>query len=149
MIRILLVLHLLFFVFSFAFTAGSGILQARVAGTRDAGLIHRFFSMARPFSLAGGIGWIVTALLGLMVAMQAGMNLGQPWLLWSYAAFAVLILTGFLFHSPHQKKVIAASAGGPSPELDALLKSPAGPVGGLVSLLAVVALVWLMTARLG
>lgn len=149
MIRLLLVLHLLFFVFSFAFTAGSGILQARVAGSRDARLIHQVFSIARPFSLAGGIGWIVTALLGLMLAMQAGMPLGQPWLVWSYVAFAVLILVGFLFHSPHQKKMIAASANGPSPELEALLKSPAGPVGGLVSLLAVFTLVWLMTARLG
>src|ERR1043166_6258856 len=95
MIRILLVLHLLFFAFSFASTAGIDVLQARIGKSRDAALINRTFSMARPFSVAGGIGWIVTALLGLMLAMQAGMNLGQPWLVWSYVAFAVLILTGF------------------------------------------------------
>ena len=149
MIRILLILHLLFFAFSFAFTAGIGILQARIAKSGDARLIHRVFSIARPMSLAGGIGWIVTALLGLMLAMEARMPLGQPWLVWSYLAFAVMILTGFLFHKPFQEKVIAASANGPSPELEVLLKSPVGPVGGIVSSLAVIALVYLMTARLG
>ena len=35
-----------------------------------------------------------------------------PWLIYSYIAFAVLILTGFLLHNSWQAKVVAASAAG-------------------------------------
>jgi uncharacterized membrane protein len=149
MLHILLVLHLLLFMFSFAFTAGFGVLLARVSRSGDAKKIHAVFSAARPLNLAGGVGWILTALTGIALAIREGMPLSEPWLIYSYAAFAVLILNGFLVHRPQHDKVIAASANGPSPELDTLLKSPANGLAGLVSGISVIALVYLMTSRMG
>ena len=130
MIEFLLFLHILLFVFSFAFTAGIGILSDRVARTGDAKAIHAVFRAARPLSITGGIGWILTA----------------AWLLFSYAAFAVLILSGALLHSPWQAKVLAASAA-PGPELDALLRSPIHRIASGLSAVSVLVLLYLMIAR--
>lgn len=149
MLHVLLVLHLLLFIFSFAFTAGFGILMARVSRSGDAQKIYAVFSATHPLMLAGGIGWILTALAGIALAISDGFALSEPWLVYSYVAFAVLILTGFLVHRPQHDKVIAASAHGPSPELDALLKSPVSALAGMVSAICVIALVYLMTSRMG
>ena len=149
MLRIFLILHLLSFAFAFAFTAGMGILQARAARSNDARTIHAVFSMTRPLSLTGGVLWILTALIGVILAIQAGMPLDQHWLSHSYIAFAVLIAVGFGLHSPWQAKIIRASANGPSPELDALLKSPLSPVASALSAVAIIAIVYFMTERMG
>jgi len=148
MTEFLLILHILLFVMSFAFTAGVSIIGNRVAGTRDAKTIHAYFSAVRPLSFAGGIGWLLTAGAGAALAHAYGLDLAAPWLLCSYAAFAVLILTGFLLHHPWQGKVIAASAA-PGPELDAVLNSPIHRIASIVSALSVLTLVYLMTARPG
>ena len=148
MTELLLFLHILLFVFSFAFTAGISILLNRVARTRDAKTIHAVFSAASPLSLAGGIGWILTAVVGAALAGAYGFDMTALWLLWSYAAFAVLILTGFLLHRPWQSKVIAAS-GSPGPELDALLNSPMHRVASTTSAVSILILLYLMTARPG
>jgi hypothetical protein len=58
MTELLLYLHVLLFVFSFAFTAGISILGDRLARGGDAKTILAFFSAARPLSMTGGIGWI-------------------------------------------------------------------------------------------
>ena len=146
MTEFLLFLHILLFVFSFAFTAGISILNDRVARTGDTKAIHAVFSAARPFSIIGGIGWILTALVGAALAVAYGYDLTASWLLCSYAAFAVLILTGFLLHSPWQAKVLAASAA-PGPELDALLRSPIHRVASGLSAVSVLVLIYLMIAR--
>jgi uncharacterized membrane protein len=148
MTEFLLILHILLFVFSFAFTAGIGILGDRLARGGDAKAIHAYFSAARPLSMAGGIGWILTAITGGALAGAFGWNMAAPWLLASYAAFAVLILVGFLMHSPWQARVIAASAKG-GPELDRVLHAPAHRIASLLSALSILALVYLMTARPG
>ena len=146
MTEFLLFLHILLFVFSFAFTAGISILNDRVARTGDTKAIHAVFRAARPLSLIGGIGWILTALVGAALAVAYGYDLTASWLLCSYAAFAVLILTGFLLHSPWQAKVLAASAA-PGPELDALLRSPIHRVASGLSAVSVLVLIYLMIAR--
>ena len=149
MLHILLVLHLVLFAFSFAFTAGLGILQTRVGKSGDARKIHDVFSAARPFSAAGGIGWIVTAVVGVGLAQTAGYDLTAPWLVWSYVLFVVLMIVGLGVHHPYQAKVIAASANGMTPELQTLLKSPVAPLAGMVSALSVIAIVYLMTSQMG
>jgi len=148
MTQLLLALHILLFAFSFAFTAGAGILGNRIARTGDAKVIHAYFSALRPLSIAGGIGWILTALVGGALASSVGLDMAAPWLLGSYGAFAVLILTGFLVHSPWQAKVVAASAA-PGPELQQLLQAPRHKIASLVSALSILALVFLMTVRPG
>ncbi len=88
-------LHILLFVFSFAFTAGIGILSDRAARTGDAKAIHAvIFPAARPLSITGGSGWTLTAAVGVALAAAYGYELTATWLLFSYAAFAVLILSG-------------------------------------------------------
>lgn len=149
MLHLLLVLHLLSFAFAFAFTAGMGILQAQAARSRDAQKIHAVFSAAQPLSLTGGMLWIITAMTGILLAIYASMSLRQPWLVQSYIAFCVLILVGFGVHRPWQAQVIAAAEKGPSPELDALLKSPKSKLASAVSAIAIIALVYFMTQRLG
>jgi len=146
--QLLLALHILLFVFSFAFTAGVGILGDRIARNGDARTIHAYFTAARPLSIAGGIGWILTALVGGALANAFGLSMSAPWLLGSYAAFAVLILSGFLLHSPWQAKVIAASAA-PAPELAALLHAPSHRLASILSALSILTLVFLMTVRPG
>jgi len=148
MTELLLFLHILLFVFSFAFTAGIGILLDRVARSRDAKTIHTAFSAARPLSLTGGIGWILTALVGAGLAHAYGLDMAAPWLVYSYIAFAVLILTGFLLHSPWQAKVVSASASG-GPELEALLNAPLHRIASGVSAASILTLLYLMTARPG
>ena len=148
MTEFLLILHILLFVFSFAFTAGVSIIGNRVTGTRDAKTIHAYFSAVRPLSLAGGIGWILTAATGAALAHAYGLDMAAAWLIYSYVAFAVLILTGFLLHAPWQAKVVAASAA-PGPELDAVLNSPVNRIASIVSALSILTLVYLMTARPG
>lgn len=148
MTEFLLVLHILLFVFSFAFTAGVGIIGNRVARTRDAKTIHAYFSAVRPLSIAGGIGWLLTAAAGGALAHAYGLDMTATWLIYSYIAFAVLILTGFLLHSPWQAKVVAASAA-PGPELDAVLNAPVHRIASIVSALSVLTIVYLMTAQPG
>jgi len=148
MAEFLLVLHILLFVFSFAFTAGVSIIGNRVAGTRDAKTIHAYFSAVRPLSITGGIGWLLTAAAGGALAHAYGLDMTAPWLIYSYIAFAVLILTGFLLHNPWQAKVVAASAA-PGPELDTILNAPVHRIASIVSALSVLAIVYLMTARPG
>ena len=148
MTQLLLALHILLFAFSFAFTAGAGILGDRIARGGDAKVIHAYFSAAQPLSIAGGIGWILTALVGGALASAFGFPMTAPWLLGSYAAFAVLILSGFLLHSPWQAKVVAASAA-PGPELQALLHAPSHRIASIVSVLSILALIFLMTVRPG
>ena len=148
MIELLLFLHILLFVFSFAFTAGIGILLDRVARSRDAKTVHTAFSAARPLSTTGGIGWLLTALVGVGLAHAYKLDMATPWLVYSYIAFAVLILTGFLLHSPWQAKVVAASAS-QGPELDALLNSPIHRMASGVSAVSILTLLYLMTAKPG
>ena len=148
MIELLLFFHILLFVFAFTFTAGTGIFLGRVAATRDAKIIQATFTAARPLSMTGGICWLLTALAGVGLAHAYGLDMSAPWLIYSYIAFAVLILTGFLLHSPWQAKVIAASAAG-GPELDAVLQSPIHRIASGVSAVSVLTLVYLMTARPG
>lgn len=144
MTQLLLALHILLFAFSFAFTAG--ILGDRIARGGDAKVIHAYFSAVRPLSIAGGIGWILTALVGGALAAPYGLPMTAPWLLGSYAAFAVLILSGFLLHSPWQAKVVAASA---APELQQLLHAPSHRIASILSALSILTLIFLMTVRPG
>jgi hypothetical protein len=153
MLGLLLTLHILVFVIAFAFTAGVGILSARVARSGDARVIHGVFVAARPLQWAGGIGWFVAGALGAWIAVEAGVPFDRPWLLWSYAAFAVLIVAGLGMHAPWQAKVITASAGSMdgaiTPELDRLLHSPVHPVASALSAVSFITLVYLMTAQPG
>ncbi|HVZ27211.1 MAG TPA: hypothetical protein VG798_01010 [Rhizomicrobium sp.] len=144
----LLFLHIVLFVFSFAFTAGFGILGDRIAATGDAKTIHAYFRMARPMAIAGGIGWILTALAGGVLAGAFAFDMTAPWLLASYGAFAVLILVGFLIHLPWQAKVIAASAG-QGPDLNAVLHAPSHRIATIVSALSILTIIFLMTVRPG
>src|ERR1700709_2816339 len=98
MLDLLLTLHILVFVFAFAFTAGIGILSARIVRSRDARLIHSVFVTARPLQWAGGVGWFVAGALGAGFAVEAGLPFDAPWLVWSYAAFAVLVVAGLGLH---------------------------------------------------
>jgi len=148
MIELLLFLHILLFVFAFSFTAGTGILLGRVAASGDTKIIHTSFTAARPLSRTGGIFWLLTALVGVGLAHAYGLDMSTPWLVYSYIAFAVLILTGFLLHDPWQAKVIAAAASGGA-ELNALLQSPVHRIASGVSAVSVLTLVYLMTAKPG
>jgi hypothetical protein len=148
MTDVLLCLHILLFVFSFAFTAGISILLDRVARKADPATVHTLFRAARPLSIAGGIGWVLTVLVGGALANAFKLPMNAPWLLGSYAAAAVLILTGFLLHSPWQARVIAASAS-PGPQLQAELHSPMHRIASGVSAVCVLAIVYLMVVRPG
>jgi len=144
MVNVVLFVHIFLFVLSFAFTAGISILCDRVAASSDSHVIQMVFRAARPLSITGGIGWVLTALTGAALVSMSGSDMTAPWLLWSYAAFAVLILTGFLMHSPWQARVIAAA---PGAELDAVLKAPIHRVAVVLSSLSILALILLMTLR--
>ena len=148
----LLSLHILVFGLSLAFTAGVGILCARVARTGSPEAIRATFTAAQPLQIAGGIGWLVTAILGVAVASAFAIPLTATWLLWSYAAFVVLFLSGVGLHSPWMAKVIAAAAasdGQKSEDLQALLRSPVSPLASALSAASVIALIYLMSAKPG
>lgn len=148
MTEFLLLLHILLFMFSFAFTGGLNIYLQRIARTGDAKAIHAAFRAANPLSKAGGIGWILTGIAGGALAHAYGYDPAAPWLLCTYAIFAILLLNGFLLHLPWQRRVLAASAS-PGPELEAALHAPVHRIASIVSAVSVLALLYLMTARPG
>jgi uncharacterized membrane protein len=148
MTEILLFLHILLFIFSFAFTAGLGILADRVIKAGDTKAIHAVFRAMKPLSMAGGIGWILTGLTGAALAQAYGYDPATPWLVCTYVVFAILILNGFLLHLPWQRKMLAASAA-PGPQLEALSHAPMHRVASAVSAISVLVLIFLMTARPG
>ncbi len=148
MTEFLLFLHIMLFAFSFAFTGGLSIYLNRIVKTGDARAIHTAFVAAKPLSIAGGMGWIATALAGGAVAGAYHLDMAAPWLLASYALFIVLMLTGTLLHRPWHDKVIAASATGGA-DLDAVLKEPLHKIAAIISAVSVLALVLLMTMQPG
>lgn len=148
MTGILLFFHILLFIFSFAFTAGLGILAGRIIKTGDTKVIHTVFRAMGPLSMAGGIGWILTGITGGALAQAYGYNPAAPWLIWAYAVFVILILNGFLLHLPWQRKVLAASAA-PGPGLEAVLHAPTHRAASIISAICVLALIYLMTVRPG
>lgn len=148
MFVILLVLHIVAFAASLALTAGTGILAGRLARGRDPRMIHTAFVATAPLAMAGGIGWFVTAALGIAIAAEMGIPFTELWMILSYVFFAILVASGLLGHKPWQDRVIKASAAGTmTPELEKLLASPVSPVASALSALSVVALTWLMTAQ--
>lgn len=148
MIELLFFLHILLFVFSFAFTAGLGIFADRLSRMADAKTIHTMYSAILPLSTAGGIGWLLTGVAGAALAGAYHLNMMAPWLLGTYAVFAVLLLDGFLLHLPWQRKVISASAA-PGPELHAVLQAPVHRIASAISAISILVLIYLMTARPG
>lgn len=146
MTEVLLYLHILLFMFSFAFTGGLSIFLARVARSGDAGAIKAAFAAANPLARAGGIGWILTGLVGGGLAQALGYDPAAPWLVGTYGVFIILLANGFLLHLPWQRRVLAAA---PGPELDAALTAPIHKIASIVSALCVLTLVFLMTVRPG
>jgi uncharacterized membrane protein len=148
MVEFLFLLHIVLFMFSFAFTAGLGIFSDRIIRTKDTKTIHAVFAAALPLSTAGGIGWILTGATGAALAGVSGIDMAVPWLLCAYAIFALLLFNGFLLHLPWQRKVIAESAS-PGTGFDALLNAPIHRIASAVSAVSILALIYLMTARPG
>lgn len=149
MIEVLLFLHILLVMFSFAFTAGLSIYLDRVGRTGDAKIIHAAFGAARPLTIIGAVGWLLTALAGAGLAGTMGVPMASTWLLYTYAAFAALMIVGFGLHLPWQKKVLAASAPFPRGDLGALLHAPIHRIASVLSALLILSIVFLMTAKLG
>jgi hypothetical protein len=153
MLNLLITLHILVIAFAFAFTAGIGILSARIVRSRDVRLIQGVFATARPLQWTGAIGWFVAAALGAVIAVETGIPLDAPWLLYSYVAFGVLVVAGIVLHAPWQAKVIAAAAASPdgtvTPELDRVLRAPVSPIASALSALSFIVLIYLMTAQPG
>jgi uncharacterized membrane protein len=148
MTNLLLLVHILLFAFSFAFTVGNGILLDRVAATRDAGIIHAAFSRAMPLSIAGGTGWLLTGITGAVLAHLMGYDLAAPWLLVTYALFVVLMAVGIGMHKPWMARVVKASAKGGA-EMDAALNASEHKIANAISAFGVLILVWLMVAKPG
>lgn len=146
MIKILLFLHVLLFMFAFAFTGGLGIFLKRMAHSGDGAAIRAAFIAAKPLSVAGGIGWILTGLTGGALAHAYGYDPATPWLVGAYAVFVILILNGFLLHLPWQRRVAAAS---PGPDQAAVLAAPTTRIASAISAICVLALLYLMIARPG
>lgn len=146
MTNTLLFLHILLFMFSFAFTGGVGVLLKRMARGGDQATIQAAYRAAAPLTMAGGIGWILTGLTGGALAQSYGLNPAAPWLLASYAVFVILILNGFLLHRRLHMQVVAAT---PGPGLEVALAAPAHRVAAAISGLCVLALLFLMVVRPG
>ncbi len=146
MIKTLLFVHILLFMFSFAFTGGLGIYLGRVVKGGDHATIQAAFRAAAPLTMAGGIGWILTGITGGALAQGFGFNPVAPWLVGTYILFVILIVTGFALHLPWYRRVVAATSG---PMLDAALAAPSHRIATVISGLSVLALVFLMVARPG
>ena len=146
MTQALLFIHILLFVFSFAFTAGISILGDMMIKTGDAKTIQATFRVIVPLSTIGGIVWLLTGVAGATLAGAYGYSLTAPWLVGAYVLFALLLIVGFGLHLPWDRKVVAAA---PGPELDAVLKAPIHKIASAISSVCILGLVFLMIFRPG
>lgn len=144
-------LHIATMFFAVALAVSGEIVVRHVAGSRDVRAIRVVVRRVRPLS-----GNVATALFiaglafGILAALSGQIDLLRPWLLASYAVFALAIVVGAAVTDPWMARLEALSASSgdePSDELLALIADRRALIATVVLMLLMVVLVFLMVVK--
>ena len=137
--------HVLSVFIAFALTTGVGIAATAIANSRDVRAIRVATKIAQPLQQAGAALLVAGIIFGFLSARAAGYDLGSTWLAAGSACAVLILVIGFAVHRVWIVKLANAAAASPddhaSPEVNAIidekLAQAAGPVSGLLWLIAI------------
>ena len=148
---ILIASHVLVAVAAISFLVVPGAMLVSAARTRDVAFIRRVFALGAFHGQVGGALLLLAGILGLIVAIVAGIPLGAGWLIASYVVYALLVILGIGYHARWEMRVAklaqASPDAEPSPELAALIDDPLQTPMLWLSALLWVSIVYLMVAK--
>lgn len=142
-------LHVLSMFIAFALTVGVGITATAIAGTRDVRAIRAATKIAFRLQTVGAVLLIAGTVLGMATAASAGFNFQMTWLVIGVVCAALLLIIGFGIHRSWLLRLAKAAAASPDDHASAEVNSivdeklvlAAGPVSGLVWLIAIAVMV--------
>ncbi len=147
----LVYLHVATMFIAFALTAGVGFFSSQVLRTRDVRTIRSVVPYANALTGVGGALLLIGVLFGIGAAAQFGISLTARWLVITYVLVAYIIIDGVFAQRPARQRIaIAAQASAedrPSEELNRLLDNKRETVGGIISGLAYLAIIFLMIIK--
>jgi uncharacterized membrane protein len=150
---ILLALHVLVAFAAVAFLVVPGAMLVAAANSRDVPFIRRAFAVGAFHGRVGGPLLLLAGILGIALAIVAGIPLGSRWLVASYVVYALLLVIGTGYHARWEMRVArlahASPDNAPSPELAAAIADPLGKPMLWVSAILWIAIVYLMVAKPG
>jgi protein-S-isoprenylcysteine O-methyltransferase Ste14 len=113
-----------------ALFVGTGILNNRVQQSKDVRAIRAVITAEGRLAPIAGVLMLLGIVFGFVTAVAGGFDLLAPWLLITYGLVLAIILTGALYHGPHDKKlkeaVIESEDDQPSGQLLAIIGGTPG-----------------------
>lgn len=130
---------------------GPEILMYRIARSKDVVAIRAAFTLAAPLSKLAPALFMLGMISGLATVWSGGFRFGAPWLVLSYALFALMIFLNLRFRAPWVKRVLdlarKSAVAEPSAELRAILTDPRGAIHLWLAPLAILMQVFLMVVK--
>lgn len=121
-------LHILSMFAGVTLLFGTDALFHRAAGARDITALRKLVAWSGPLVAAGIVLVLAGIGFGFATAIVGPFDLTQGWLIAAYVLVGAIIVLGFAVETPYQNRIgraLEATRGEtPSPELDALLRSP-------------------------
>jgi uncharacterized membrane protein len=147
----LVFLHIAAMFIAYGLTAGVGIFSNQVFRSGDVRAIRAMAGPANTLTAVGGALLLIGVLLGLAAAITLGYPLSSRWLVIAYVLVAYIILDGIFVQRLWRQQIAAAAASSgdsqPSDELRQLLNSKLHVNGGILSGLAYLAAIVMMTIK--
>jgi uncharacterized membrane protein len=130
---------------------GGGLIRNAILRGGQLASIRRVLATQRRLeNLAAGPLFAAGVVFGVITALTTGFSLLAPWLLTAYALVIAIFVHAFVFSDPHIKKVEEAAASsdeGPSPQLQALIRSPRIRVHSGVDMFLFAAIIFAMVVK--
>jgi hypothetical protein len=130
---------------------GTELLLFRIARSKDVLAIRAGFSLATPLLQTAVVLYVIGLLMGLSTVWAGGWSFVAPWLVISYAIFALMIVLNLGLRAPWARRVLATARASsdhePSTDLRATLADPRAAIHLWAAPVALVAQVLLMIVK--
>jgi len=145
------VIHISAILFGVGCSLGPEVLMYRIARSRDVPAIRSAFTLAAPLLRLAPPLFMLGLGSGLALVWSAGWRFFAPWLVISYALFALMIVLNVRYREPWVKGVLAlaraSSVEVPSTELVTRLAEPSARIHLWIAPAAVLSQVFLMVVK--
>jgi Predicted integral membrane protein (DUF2269) len=145
------VIHVSAILLGVGLSLGTELLLFRIARSKDVLAIRAGFSLADPLLKTAIPLYMVGLVMGLSTVRTGGWSFIAPWLVISYAIFALMIFLNLGLRAPWAKRVLAtartSSDHEPSAELRATLADPRAAIHLWAAPVAIVMQVFLMIVK--